>query len=139
MDNAGWPQGPAAERGTMFRKHLLRAVGATLVMGSTMLTVPGFANASVAGARVVADSGCAAIELTKIIDGHDHMFVDPTAYNGWCVYEIWNDNTGQPAYVSTSPAGNQPAPNGVYDGPGVLLQVRVIDTWNGAQAEGPTN
>lgn len=123
----------------MFRKHFLRAAAVTVAVGSTLLTATGFASASVAGAPVVADSGCAATEFTRIIDGHDHMFVNPTAYNGWCVYEIWDDNAGRPAYRSTSPAGNQPAPNGVYDGPGVLLQVVVIDTWNGAQAEGPTN
>jgi hypothetical protein len=122
------------------RKHLLRAAGVTLLTCSTLLTASGLANASVNPPVLVrADSACAALELTKIIGGHDHMFVDPTADNSWCLYRIWNDNTGKSAFDTTSPAGDQPAPNGVFDGPGQLLQVVVIDLANGAQAEGPTN
>jgi hypothetical protein len=124
---------------TISRKHLLRAAGVTLITCATLLTASGLANASVSPTRVEADPACAALELTKIIGGHDHMFVDPTADNSFCVYQIWNDNTGQPAFTTTSPQGDQPAPNGVFDGPGQLLQVVVTDEANGLQAEGPTN
>jgi hypothetical protein len=111
-----------------------------LVACSAALSGAGFANASVSPTPVVADSGCQALELTKIIDGHDHMFVDPTANNGWCYYQIWNQDTGQLAYGSWTSEGDQPAPNGVYDGPGVHLYVFVTDEWSGAvSGPGPVN
>ena len=124
---------------TVSRKHLLRAAGVTLITCATLLTASGLANASVNPTPVVADSACAALELTKIIGGHDHMFVDPTADNSWCLYQIVDDHTGQALFSTFSPAGDQPAPNGVPDGPGQLLQVVVTDFANGAQAAGPTN
>lgn len=122
------------------RKYLLRAAGVTLITCATLLTASGLANASVnPPVPVVADSACAALELTKIIDGHDHMFVDPTVDNSLCLYQIVDDHTGQAVFSTFSPAGDQPAPNGVFDGPGQLLQVVVTDLANGAQAAGPTN
>lgn len=124
----------------MSQKHLLRAAGVTLIACSTLLTVSGPANASVSGALVVADGTCQAIELTKIIDGHDHMFVDPTVDNSpYCDFTIQNYDTGQAMFDTNSPSGDQPAPNGVYDGPGVRLWVLVTDRWDDAQGQGPVN
>jgi hypothetical protein len=124
----------------MSHKHLLRAAGVTLLACSTLLTVSGPASASVPGTLVVADSTCQAIELTKIIDGHDHMFVDPTVDNSqWCNFEIQNHDTGQDMFDTATPNGDQPAPNGVYDGPGVHLWVLVTDDWDDSQGQGPVN
>lgn len=123
----------------MSRKGFIRVGALVLAASATVLAVPGLANASVAPTTVSADASCQALELTKIISGHDHMFVDPTVDNSSCLYGIWNDNTGGWAYLSSSPAGDQPAPDGVYDGPGQSLQVVVIDQANGDNAWGPSN
>lgn len=122
----------------MSRKVLLRA-GLPAVAASAMLfSMSGVANASVAPTAVVADSACQALELTKIIDGHDHMFVDPTVDNSDCYFMIIDGNNGDTVYLTMSPAGDQPQPDGVYDGPGVRLYVEVADPGI-AHADGPVN
>jgi hypothetical protein len=66
------------------------------------------------------------------------MFVDPTVDKGNCEYMIVDANNGYTVFLTTSPAGNQPQPDGVYDGPGVRLCVEVIDVGI-ADASGPIN
>ncbi|GAB2712391.1 hypothetical protein [Kitasatospora kifunensis] len=123
----------------MSRKGLSR-VGVLAVAASAMvLSTSGLASASVAPTPVVADSACQALELTKIIDGHDHMFVDPTVDNSSCYYMIVDMNTGLDPFTTWSPAGDQPAPNGVYDGPGQRLSVEVIDEATTQYNFGPIN
>ncbi|WP_152648872.1 hypothetical protein [Streptacidiphilus anmyonensis] len=111
----------------MPRKGLMRVGSLALGACVTVLAVPGLANASVPPTPVNADSACQALELTKIIDGHDHMFVDPTVDKGDCLFTIADVSTGNWIYISQSPNGDQPAPDGIYDGPGVTLQVEVVD------------
>jgi hypothetical protein len=123
----------------MSRKGFIRVGALALVASTTVLALPGLASASVSPTPVVADSACQALELTKTISGHDHMFVDPTVDNSSCLYGIWNDNSGSWSYLSSSPAGDQPAPDGVYDGPGQSLQVVVIDQANGDSGWGRSN
>jgi hypothetical protein len=67
------------------------------------------------------------------------MFVDPTVDYGACLFGIWDDKAKSWAWDSTSPAGDQPSPDGVYDGPGQTLQVKVIDLTIGVMASGPEN
>ncbi|SEN88287.1 hypothetical protein [Actinacidiphila rubida] len=123
----------------MSRKGLYRVGGLAAAASAMVICTSGVASASVAPTAVVADSACQALELTKIIDGHDHMFVDPTVDNSSCYYLIVNMNTGYSAFDTWSPAGDQPQPDGVYDGPGVTLSVEVIDEANGAYYFGPDN
>ncbi|MFJ8476356.1 hypothetical protein [Kitasatospora sp. NPDC094011] len=120
-------------------KGSIRVGTLALAASAMVLAAPGLASASVSPTSVIADSSCQALELTKIISGHDHMFVDPTVDNSSCLYVIQDANTGNWLYSSSSPAGDQPAPDGVYDGPGQSLQVEVIDQANGASAVGPVN
>jgi hypothetical protein len=124
----------------MSRKGFIRVGALALVASTAVLTLPGLANASVAPTPVIADGVCQALELTKVISGHDHMFVDPTVDNGSCIFGIWNDKTYSWAYSSMSSAGDQPSsPDGVYDGPGQTLQVKVVDMEVGASNVGPEN
>ena len=124
----------------MSRKGLVRGGALALGASALVLAAPGLANASVPPTVVKADAACQALEFTEIISGHDHMFVDPTVDNSSCVYGIYNVNTGDWPYLSSSPAGNQPAPDGVYDGPGQRLEVRVLDQATGIwSVPGPAN
>lgn len=123
----------------MSRKGFLRIGVLSGAVAATVIATSGIASASVSPTSVVADSACQALEFTKLIGGHDHMFVDPTVATGLCVWEIVDADNGDVKYVSTSPAGNQPAPDGVYDGPGENLWVLVTDQITGRTAHGPAN
>jgi hypothetical protein len=117
---------------------LLRIGTLAVAVSATVLASSGIANASVAPTPVIADANCQALELTKIIGGHDHMFVDPTVDRGNCEYMIVDANNGDTLFLTTSPEGDQPRPDGVYDGPGVRLWAEVIDV-GVADAIGPVN
>ncbi|WP_225847592.1 hypothetical protein [Streptomyces sp. HPF1205] len=123
------------------RKGFLRLAVPAVAATAVVLSTSGIASASVAPTPVVADSACQALELTKIINGHDHMFLDPTVDNSPdCVYEIVDGNSLAEVFLTRSAAGNQPQPDGIYDGPGVSLRVRVLDEGvASADAYGPPN
>ncbi|QMU69612.1 hypothetical protein [Streptacidiphilus sp. P02-A3a] len=135
----------------MPRKGFIRVGVLALGACAMVLAAPGLANASVSPTPVVADSACQALELTKIVDGHDHMFVDPTVDTGNCYYMIIDMNTGDTVFLTVSSAGDQPQAGvnyggvvynspGVYDGPGVSLAVEVTDSGvPGADRFGPKN
>lgn len=118
-----------------FRAGVLAAGAAATVFSTT-----GVANANVPPTLLVSDQACQALELTKVINGHDHMFIDPTVDNSSCYFMIVDANNGYTVYLSMSPEGNQPQPDGVYDGPGVRLWAEVSDgTGAGVDAIGPVN
>ncbi|SEO30405.1 hypothetical protein [Actinacidiphila rubida] len=122
----------------MPRKGLFRIGALAVAAAATVVAASGTASASVAPTPVIADAACQALELTKTIDGHDHMFVDPTVDKSDCYYLIVDANNGDTVYNTMSPAGDQPQPDGVYDGPGVRLWVEVDDP-GVAHAIGPVN
>jgi hypothetical protein len=123
----------------MSRKGFIRVGATAFIASAAVFAMPGLANASVSNDYVTASPNCQALEFTRLENGHDHMYVDPTIDNSDCLYGIWNMNTNSWVYPfpTTSPAGNQ---GDVYDGPGMRLQVIVIDrALPNAEADGIPN
>ena len=53
-------------------------------------------------------SGCVALEMVRLISGHDCIAEDPTANDGSCLYGFWNWNTESWAASNSRPPA---APN----------------------------